>query len=301
MGAALMPERPAADLLDPRFLKKLDYLNVVAKKLFSGAFRGERESRKRGAGTLFADYRRYAMGDDLRYVDWNVYGRLDALHVKLFEAEESLELVLLLDLSRSMDFGAHHKGTVAKRVAAALGYIGLSNLDAVRVWVLRGGAAENEFWAKGKPATTDLLRFLAPLPCEGTTDLYRATVPAVARVHKRGVAIVVSDFLDAAYAKALKFLLYQKFQVYAIHVVDRLEWRPEVEGTLRLVDLESGEHRDVEATPSLLHRYRQAFERRARELERFCLASEIGYSRVPTDVAFDVAVLRLLRKGGVLR
>jgi uncharacterized protein (DUF58 family) len=292
---------PAIDLLDPRFLKKLDYLNVVAKKLFSGAFRGERESRKRGAGTLFADYRPYATGDDLRYVDWNVYGRLGALHVKLFEAEESLELVLLLDLSRSMDFGAHHKGTVAKKIAAALGYIGLSNLDAVRIWVVRDAAPGEEFWAKGKPATTDLLRFLSLLPCGGRTDLYRAIAPSVARVRKRGVAVVISDFLDRAYAKALQFLLYQKFQVHAIHIVDRQECRPELDGHVRLVDLESGSRRDVEITPTLLHRYRQVLERHGRELERFCLASEIGYSRVPTDVAFDVAVLRLLRRGGVLR
>jgi uncharacterized protein (DUF58 family) len=296
-----MAERAAADLLDPKFLKKLDYLNVVAKKLFSGAFRGERESRRRGAGTLFADYRRYATGDDLRYVDWNVYGRLDTLHVKLFEAEESLELLLLVDLSRSMDFGTHHKGTVAKRLAAALGYIGLSNLDAVRVWILRGGVAEDEFWAKGKPATTELLRFLAPLACGGTTELHRAIGPAVARVHKRGVAVLVSDFFDERYATALQFLLYRRFQVYAVHVVDRLDWRPDVDGAVRLVDLESGERRDVDVTPTLLHRYRQAFDRRTREIERFCLASEIGYSRVPTDVGFDVSVLRLLRKGGILR
>jgi uncharacterized protein (DUF58 family) len=296
-----IPGDATPDLLDPRFLKKLDFLNVVAKKLFSGAFRGERESRKRGAGTLFADYRRYAMGDDLRYVDWNVYGRLETLHVKLFEAEESLELVLLLDLSRSMDFGLHHKGTVAKRIAAALGYIGLSNLDAVRLWALRDGAAQDEFSAKGKPATTELLRFVSPLRCSGRTDLYRGIAPAVTRVRKRGVAILISDFLDPAYSKALRFLLYQKFQVYAIHVVDRLEWRPEIEGHLRLTDVETDERLDIEVTPALVHRYRQVFDRHAREVERFCLASEIGYSRIPTDVAFDVAVLGLLRRGGILK
>ncbi len=293
--------KEATELLDPRFLKKLDYLNVVAKKLYSGAIRGERESRKRGAGTLFADYRRYAMGDDLRYVDWNVYGRLQTLEVKLFEAEESLEMNLFLDLSRSMDVGAHHKGTVARRIVAALGYIGLSNLDAVRVWGLRDGLAAEEFSAKGKPATTELLRFLSPLRCGGRTDLYRAIAAAATRVRKRGVAIVISDFLDASYPKALQYLLYQKFQVYVIHVVDRLEARPEIEGLVSLVDIETGERRGVEVTPSLLLRYRRAFERRARELEQFCLLGEIGYSRVPTDVSFDVSVLRLLRRGGVLR
>src|ERR1051326_8121871 len=120
-------------ILDAAFLKKLERLSLVTKRPFAGQMKGEKRSVKRGSSIEFADYREYALGDDLRYVDWNTVARLDKMFLKLFVEEEDLYLALLLDTSQSMDFGDPKKLHYAIRLAAALGYIGLSNYDRVSV------------------------------------------------------------------------------------------------------------------------------------------------------------------------
>src|SRR5436309_6958225 len=118
-------------LLDPPFLGKLEQLSLVSKKLFAGQLKGEKRSTRRGISVEFADYRDYSAGDDLRYVDWNTYARLEKLFLKLFVEEEDLHVYLLVDASRSMAYGAPPKFDYARKIAAALGYIGLSNFDRV--------------------------------------------------------------------------------------------------------------------------------------------------------------------------
>src|SRR3954453_6917244 len=127
-----MPETPnPPPLLDPEFLHKLEQLELVSRKIFVGRMKGERKSKRRGASVEFADHRNYAVGDDLRHIDWNVYGRLDKLFLKLFLEEEDLHFYTLLDTSLSMDFGDPSKLQYGKQVAAALSFIGLGNYDRV--------------------------------------------------------------------------------------------------------------------------------------------------------------------------
>src|SRR5579883_1186075 len=124
---------PAEPILDAAFLKKLERLSLATKRPFTGQMKGEKRSLKRGTSIEFADYREYTPGDDLRYVDWNLAARMDKMFLKLFVEEEDLYLALLLDTSQSMDFGSPKKLHYAIRLAAALGYIGLSNYDRVTV------------------------------------------------------------------------------------------------------------------------------------------------------------------------
>ena len=126
-----MPETASPALLDPEFLHKLEQLELVSKKIFVGRMKGERKSKRRGASVEFADHRQYSVGDDLRHIDWNVYGRLDKLFLKLFLEEEDLHFYTLLDTSLSMDFGEPTKLHYGKQVAAALAFIGLVNHDRV--------------------------------------------------------------------------------------------------------------------------------------------------------------------------
>src|SRR5439155_12538858 len=128
-----MPETPAKPLLDGRFLAKLEQLELVSRKIFLGVMKGERRSRRKGQSVEFADYRNYVVGDDLRFLDWNLYGRLDRLFIRLFLEEEDLHFYLLIDNSLSMSFGAPTKLHYARQIAAALGFIGLVNLDRVVV------------------------------------------------------------------------------------------------------------------------------------------------------------------------
>src|SRR5438309_8784002 len=118
-------------LLDPEFLHKLEQLELVSKKIFVGRMKGERKSKRRGSSVEFADHRNYSVGDDLRHIDWNVYGRLDKLFLKLFLEEEDLHFYTMLDTSLSMDFGDPTKLHYGKQVAAALAFIGLVNHDRV--------------------------------------------------------------------------------------------------------------------------------------------------------------------------
>src|SRR5882757_7530487 len=126
-----MPETKAPPLLDPAFLHKLEQLELVSRKIFVGRMKGERKSKRRGSSVEFADHRNYAVGDDLRHIDWNVYGRLDKLFLKLFHEEEDLHFYTLLDTSLSMNFGEPTKLQYGKQVAAALSFIGLVNHDRV--------------------------------------------------------------------------------------------------------------------------------------------------------------------------
>src|SRR5438552_7520176 len=112
-------------LLDPTFMARLDQLDLISRKLLAGKMKGERRSKRRGQSVEFADYRNYVVGDDLRFIDWNIYARLDKLFLKLFLEEEDLSLYILLDVSKSCDYGEPNKAYYLKQVAASLAYIGL--------------------------------------------------------------------------------------------------------------------------------------------------------------------------------
>src|SRR4051795_3867223 len=130
-SAQTMPE--TSTLLEPQFLHRLEQLELVSRKIFLGVMKGERRSKRKGQSVEFADYRNYVKGDDLRFLDWNLYARLDRLFIRLFMEEEDLHLYLLVDNSLSMDFGTPTKLLYARQVAAALGFIALINLDRVAV------------------------------------------------------------------------------------------------------------------------------------------------------------------------
>src|SRR5579871_4987583 len=120
-------------LLEPTFMARLDQLDVMSRKLLAGKMKGERRSKRRGQSVEFADYRNYVVGDDLRFIDWNIYARLDRLFLKLFLEEEDLSLYVLIDVSKSCDYGEPNKAQYMKQVAAALGYIGLVNYNRVSI------------------------------------------------------------------------------------------------------------------------------------------------------------------------
>src|SRR3954464_7959922 len=116
-------------LFDSDFLKKLEYLSLVSKRVFRGSLMAQRRTMQLGSGIEFADHREYAPGDDFRYLDWNVYGRSGRLLLRLFEEEEDLSIYILLDCSLSMSFGDPPKFNHARKLAAAMAYVGLANLD----------------------------------------------------------------------------------------------------------------------------------------------------------------------------
>jgi len=281
---------------DAEFLRTLAYLDLTAKQIRAGARRGERPSHRKGTGTIFRDHRAYTRGDDPRYVDWNVYGRLGALVVKEFEVEESLDVLLYLDRSLSMDFGRPTKLAFARRIAAALGYIGLSHLDRVEVVPVPGDEPRA---FSGKRQAPALFSHLLELEPEGEADLAAA---AERERRRRGVAVLLSDLTDPeGYRRAVEHLRARRNDVFLVHVVSPEEADPPGRGALRLVDSETGRTRDVRLTDRLAAEYREEFRRFCSRAEAFALKKEIGLARFRSDLPFGPAVLEILRRGGVLR
>jgi uncharacterized protein (DUF58 family) len=284
---------------DPDSLRWLARLDMLARQVISGARRGEHRSRRRGAGTVFSDHRSYSRGDDLRYVDWNVFGRLGALFVKEFEVEESANVLLLLDRSLSMDFGEPAKLLYAKRIAGALGFIGLCHMDRVEVLPLPSGEPRAFTGRRQVPA---LFEHLLSLEAKGGTDLLSGVRAYLPRLRQRGVAVLLSDLCDpGGFRPALEFLRHRRHRVFVVQVVAPWELKPEISGNLRLVDCEDGTRLDVRMTDDLLRAYREAFRRLCASVAGYALRHGVGHARLRTDRPVSEAVLSLLRRGGVVR
>jgi uncharacterized protein (DUF58 family) len=282
---------------EPDFLRKLERLRLVAKRLAWSAAKGEHPSVRRGFSLEFSDYRKYQSGDDLRYVDWNVYSRLERLWLKLFTAEEEMNIYLLVDASRSMAEGNPAKLAYAKKIAAALGYIGLKNLDKV------GGAGFAEeliaplSLGRGKKQILSLFNFLSALSCTGETGI-TTSMRAFSRLFQRsGLVIVLSDLFDPrGWRAGLEELLMQRHDVLVIHILDDGELAPAARGDLSLYDVESRRERRLFLDAALLARFQAELEAYCGEIEAFCRRRGIDYLRARTSTAFDDFVLLTLRQ-----
>ncbi len=290
------------DLFDEEFQRRLEYLAIVSKRVVSGRMRAERRSKKTGAGIEFADYREYAPGDDFRYIDWNVYQRSGRLLLRLFEEEEDLSVYIIVDASRSMGMGEPAKLRYAKQVAAALSYVALANLD--RVSVLSFGEKMEGRLAptRGKNRVFKVFEFLRGVEATGTTDLQTSLKTFAAQNKRKGVAILISDLYDPkGFEDGINQLRYARFETTVLHISDPRDLEPELNGDVRLVDRETGAHRDVTITPRLLAKYKRAHEEYQARIQGFCRDKQVGYFPMRTDIAFDDAILNVLRKGGVVR
>ncbi len=292
---------PERDLFDGEFLKKLEYLHIVSKRVFAGQFRAERRARTRGAGLEFADHRAYSPGDDFRHVDWKAYQRLDKLLLRLFEEEQDLPIFIFLDCSRSMFEGTPPKFRYAQQVAAALCYVGLAHLDRVSLFAYSDHLSHELAPQRGKGQIFRVFKFLAALEPAGRTDAKAALTKFCTSRRAHGVAVVISDFMDPdGFAAGLDVLRHYRHETYALHVTGDTDTTPELRGELQLVDSETGGVRNLEATPSLISAYRAAFERLCDEIAGYCTKYRIGYVRTDTAIPFEEAVLQVFRQGGFL-
>lgn len=290
------------EFLDPDFLKKIEQLNLVSRKVFAGRMKGERRSKKRGISNEFADYRDYSPGDDLRFIDWNIYGRLDRLFLKLFMEEEDLHVYLLIDGSESMTFGNPSKFDYARKICAALGYIGLVNLDRVGVGLFSTGVRELLPPTRSKKQAWRLFEFLATLKPDGGTSLAESCKQYAIRHPNKGILILCSDFLDpAGYESALKFFIQQKYEIFVMHILAEEEVHPGVEGHLRLVDCESGQPVEITVSPELMKAYQATLDNFVDNLRRFCTSHGICYVNASTTFPFDRLVLEYLRRMGLIK
>lgn len=288
-------------LLAPEFLRKLDNLSLRSRRVFRGTLRGERRSPALGRGVEFADYRNYQPGDDYRYIDWNIYSRLDRLFVKLFSEEEDINVHMLVDVSRSMAWGSPSKLDYAVRLAAAIGYIGLVNLDRVGAVLFAEHPHRVLPPHRGRGQIFHLFEFLAAARGGGPSNLQGTMKDYVHLTKRRGLLILVSDLLfPRGYEEGLKLARFHRFDLFVIHVLSDDELVPAVRGEVRLLDAESRSAVEVSADGPTLDAYARARDAYFAAIEAFCLRHQIDYLRTTTSIPYDDLLLRYLRIGGLI-
>jgi uncharacterized protein (DUF58 family) len=302
-----MPEA----LFDTAFLRKLEQLHLLSRKIFKGRLKGERRSKKRGQSVEFADYRNYVIGDDLRYLDWNLFGRLERLFLRMYEEEEELRVTIFLDTSESMGFGTPSKIEYAKKIAAALGYIALSSMDTVMVLPLSSpnGAGTVPRSAPlpprafhGKRMALRFFQNIAELPCEGRTSLNESLRQQALKARRAGVSILISDFLSPdGYEQGLTHLLARHNDIYVFHVLAPEELNPDFLGDWRVVDSETGATQEVSISRGMLKRYQQTVNAFSQRLREYCTHRGMNYLFTSTDKPFEDLMLKYIRQAGMAR
>lgn len=288
----------AAPLLDEEFLRKLEQLSLLARKIRTGLSRGENISINRGASLEFSDYRLYQPGDDFRYLDWNIYSRLNRLFVKVFTAEENLTVHILLDSSRSMAFGDPSKLWYASRLAAALGYLAVNNLDRVGVSAFAEGIEHSLQPVRRTSHVFTIFDYLSALKPSGRTDFNRTLRDYSLRTKRPGLAILITDLLDPnGYMEGLRALLYRRFDIMLIQVMDEEELDPRFKGPFRLIDGETEDETELTVEPDTLAQYKARLGAFFGEIEEFCLSHDIEYLRTSTRIPFEDVIFSYLRRG----
>jgi len=297
-----MSPSSARPLLDAEFLARLEQLELASRKIFQGRMKGERLSRRKGQSVEFADYRNYVVGDDLRFLDWNLFARLDRLFIRLFMEEEDLHLHILLDNSLSMDFGSPTKLHYAKQVAAALGFVGLVNLDRVVIEAFNDRLVQSMPAMRGRRSLWRMLNFVENILPAGPSDLRRALRAFAVKASGKGIVVLLSDLMDKrGYEDALRFLVARQMDVYVIHVLAQEEIEPELAGDLRLVDVEDDDVAEITVSAPLLKRYKANLGAYRRALYDFCNRRGISYLFTSNQVPFERLVLTYLRQRGLVK
>lgn len=289
-------------LFDGDFLKKLEYLSLISRRVFRGSVLAQRRTKQMGGGIEFADHREYAAGDDFRHLDWNVYARHGELLLKRFQEEEDLHVYFLLDCSRSMAFGSPAKFDLARQVTAALAYIALADLDRVSVVAYSQEILADFPLTRGKDRILSLLRFLENLKPQGTdTNLARVVSGFVMRPQRRGLAIVVSDLFDpTGYERGLDLLRHRTYEPHIIQIHDPAEARPNLLGEIELVDIETDALRKVTITERALREYRRVFDEFQSSIAAYGKKYGLGCTQTTNDVNFEDLVLRMMRTAGAV-
>src|SRR6059036_720954 len=308
-----------AGLLSPKLLRQLEQFQLLAQRRAKSSARGERRSRARGQSVEFADYRNYVAGDDFRYLDWNLYGRLERLFLKLYEEERELPVRIFLDASESMTFGEPRKFDFARQVAAAIGYVALSGFDRVSVIPFpgldsnRGGqnlqpatfnlelAARGALRSvRGKKSAIQFFQNLSALSAGGSANLNEALRRGALEARQAGVAIVLSDFLDpAGYESGLTALVGRGFQVDLVQILAPEELSPTTYGDLRLVDSETGGAQEVTFGRYRMKNYQQTVQNFLQRLREFCQKRGINFFAVSSSTELQELLLKQLRQAEV--
>ena len=290
-------------MFDSAFLKKLEYLSLVSRRVFQGQLLANRRARQLGSGIVFADHRNYNFGDDLRYLDWNVYARFGNRLIRRFEEEKDMNVYFLLDCSKSMSVGGVARGvpnkfTYARQVTAALAYIALADLDRVCIVAFADKLYQMFPMIRGKQHILNVIRFLDSLETVGsTTDLAASISKFVGQKQHTGLVVVISDFFDPkGFRTGLDELRYRNYEPHIIQIHDKQEADPLFRGDRQLHDVETSEFHEVTISENLLRRYKQKFAAFLDEIKRYGVDNSLNCMISSTSIPFDEMILQMLTR-----
>lgn len=283
---------------DPTFVRRLESLYLLARKVLSGSLQADRRTVRKGAGITFADYAEYRLGDDFRSIDWRIYAKFESLVIKLFELEEDATIYLLLDGSRSMG----SKFRYARELAAALGYIALNSLDRLCVYGLADTLRPVVDSCRGRGKAMGFLKALEEMETFGSdTNFNQCAREFQARRKRKGVVIVISDFLfPGGFEEGLKFLQWHRHDVFCLQVQDEGDRRCDWKGDATLECVETGRTRRITVSPAEARAYEAAVANWNDGLKQYCARRSIGLASTGPEIAFDVVIQEILRRGGLV-
>lgn len=289
-------------LLSPQLIAQLERMELVSRKIFRGRMKGERRSQRKGQSVEFADFRNYVPGDDLRFVDWNLYARLEKLFLKIFLEEEDLHFFSLIDASPSMEFGDPTKLYYAKQLAAALGYIGLCRSDRVKIDTLGAEQSEAAPVLRGRHSLWRMLDYLDTMQAGPAVSMSEGIRRFCIRNSGKGILVLLTDLMDKeGYESALRMLVAQQMDVYVVHILSREELEPDLKGDLKLVDCEDADSAEITVSRPLLQKYERTLRSFVEGARDFCNRREITYLMTSTDQPVEQMVSHVLRTRGLVR
>lgn len=276
------------DIFTQEYIEMLNALKLNISKNLTGSFAGNRRSRAKGSSIDFSDFRNYTLGDDIRRIDWNSYGRLDKLYVKVFEEERQSHVNIFLDISKSMDFGEKNKLFFGKVIAASIAYMAISKSDNVNIFTFHKKLELNIKNASTKNKLASIIEFLDSLEASEETDMEEAFSLSDKYGIRPGMGIFISDFLTKGdYKKVLLNLLYKKQKVSVLHVLSQEELMPDISGGIRLVDSENDAKLDIEIDTVVMEEYKKELTAFIEETEQFCKSRGIDYSLISSQEPYN--------------
>ncbi|MEQ1903329.1 MAG: DUF58 domain-containing protein [Pirellulaceae bacterium] len=284
-------------LFDSEFLKRLEYLSLVSRRIFRGKLLAQRRTKQLGGGIEFADHREYTPGDDLRYLDWNLFARYDSLLLKRFQEEQDLHVYILLDVSQSMNAGNPNKFDYVRKVAAAMAYIALADMDRVGILAYANDVRATLPLTRGKERILTILKFLEQLKTAGTgTNLQAVSKNLVNRAERSGLVIILSDLFDQdGFRRGIDILRHRRFEPHVIQIHTTAEANPTWLGDVELEEVENGELRKITITERKLRQYRTLFEEFLKGIDKYCRDYSMSCSRTTTELPFDELILKMMR------
>jgi len=292
-------------LLEPGLMQKLTRLVLGSRRRASGVRDGGRRSLRRGRSQEFADHRPYVPGDDLRFLDWHLYGRLDSLWIKLFEEETDRTVQLLVDCSASME---GDKLDFARRLGAALSFVALGRTDRVAVAGLSDKLAHYSPPRRGRRAAHQVFRSLEAVNPGGETNVLKA-LDSYPRQQGAGIGLLFTDFFypgavdmspEESVHRSLRNLASRNMELHAFHILSPVDVRPAIDGDCRLIDKETGEAVDVTVDQDVLDKYEVAVREWAASVEEACKKLGVGYYRVLSTANLEDVIMRDLRGLGLI-